>query len=178
MKNASYHRHSIVMVIAVTTLACWSVLANAQLSTQVNSAARTFLTSQGRAAQSSHASPQLIQPEELAAIVQSSKGPKPLILYVGFRVLYLQAHIPRSEYIGPTSTVEGIQQLRKRVQNLPKSQFVVLYCGCCPWTQCPNVAPAYKQMRSMGFSNVRVLYIPQNFGANWVDKGYPVARGE
>jgi hypothetical protein len=30
----------------------------------------------------------------------------------------------------------------------------------------------------MGFSNVKVLYIPDNFGTDWVDKGYPVAKGE
>jgi len=25
---------------------------------------------------------------------------------------------------------------------------------------------------------VKVLYISDNFGANWVDKGYPVAKGD
>jgi len=122
--------------------------------------------------------PQLIQPEELAKIVQSSKGPKPLILYVGFHVLYLQAHIPRSEYIGPSSEPDGLERLRKRVQDLPHTRFIVLYCGCCPWSKCPNVTPAYKQLRAMGFTKVKLLYIPDNFGKDWVDKGFPVARGQ
>jgi hypothetical protein len=30
----------------------------------------------------------------------------------------------------------------------------------------------------VGFTNVKVLYISNNFGTNWVDKGYPVAKGE
>jgi hypothetical protein len=30
----------------------------------------------------------------------------------------------------------------------------------------------------MGFTNVKVLYIADNFGTNWVDKGYPTAKGE
>jgi len=30
----------------------------------------------------------------------------------------------------------------------------------------------------MGFTNVKVLYIADNFGADWVDKGYPTAKGE
>jgi hypothetical protein len=30
----------------------------------------------------------------------------------------------------------------------------------------------------MGFTNVKVLYIADNFGADWVNKGYPVAKGE
>jgi hypothetical protein len=29
----------------------------------------------------------------------------------------------------------------------------------------------------MGFTNVKVLYIADNFGKDWVDKGYPVAKG-
>jgi hypothetical protein len=30
----------------------------------------------------------------------------------------------------------------------------------------------------MGFTNVKVLYIANNFGADWVEKGYPVAKGD
>jgi hypothetical protein len=30
----------------------------------------------------------------------------------------------------------------------------------------------------MGFTKVRVLYIANNFGADWVAKGYPTAKGE
>ena len=29
----------------------------------------------------------------------------------------------------------------------------------------------------MGFRNVRVLYIANNFGVDWLDKGYPVSKG-
>jgi hypothetical protein len=39
----------------------------------------------------------LMQPAELAAILKSAAAPKPLILKIGFRTLYLQAHIPDSE---------------------------------------------------------------------------------
>ena len=120
----------------------------------------------------------LIQPEELVRIVQSDKSAKPLILQVGSNVLFAQAHIPGSEYAGSASTESGRQQLRKRVEALPRNQSIVLYCGCCPWTHCPNVNPAYQELRTMGFTKVKVLYIANNFGADWVDKGYPVAKGE
>jgi hypothetical protein len=40
------------------------------------------------------------------------------------------------------------------------------------------VNPAYDALRQLGFSKVKVLYIANNFGADWVDKGYPVAKGE
>ncbi|HTM42084.1 MAG TPA: hypothetical protein VL177_14290, partial [Terriglobales bacterium] len=76
------------------------------------------------------------------------------------------------------SSAEGSKELRRRVEGLPRNRFIVLYCGCCPWSHCPNVQPAYKELRSMGFRNVRVLYIESNFGADWVDKGYPVSKGQ
>ncbi len=120
----------------------------------------------------------LIQPDALVKLLQSNAAAKPLILQVGFQKLYQQAHIPGAEYVGAATDAEGIQKLEKRVSALPKRKAIVLYCGCCPWWHCPNVQPAYELLHSMGFTNVKVLYIAQNFGADWVDKGYPVARGE
>jgi thiosulfate/3-mercaptopyruvate sulfurtransferase len=127
---------------------------------------------------SSIPSSRLISAEELVKILQSPKGEKPLLIQVGSHVLYSQAHIPRSEYIGPASSESGLQQLRRRVESLPRSKFIVIYCGCCPWSHCPNVKPADDTLHAMGFTNVKVLYIANNFGADWVDKGYPVARGD
>jgi thiosulfate/3-mercaptopyruvate sulfurtransferase len=123
-------------------------------------------------------SPQLIQPAELAKVLQGSTGQKPLVIQVGFRTLYEQAHIPGSEYVGPSSQAEGIRELHKRVQGLPRNRPIVLYCGCCPWSHCPNVQPAYHELQGMGFRNVKLLYIANNFGADWVDKGYPVSKGK
>lgn len=118
-----------------------------------------------------------VSPEELVHTL-AGKGSKPLLLQVGSLMLFVQAHIPGSEYIGAGSTPEGIQKLRRRVSDLRKNTEIVLYCGCCPWSHCPNVNPAYETLQQMGFTNVKVLYIANNFGADWVDKGYPVARGE
>jgi thiosulfate/3-mercaptopyruvate sulfurtransferase len=120
----------------------------------------------------------LIQPDELVKILQSSRGEKPLMIQVGSHVLYEQAHIPGSEYIGPPTSEVGLLQLRKRVEPLPRKKFIVLYCGCCPWDHCPNVKPADDALQAMGFTNVKVLYFANNFGADWVDKGYPVAKGQ
>jgi thiosulfate/3-mercaptopyruvate sulfurtransferase len=123
-------------------------------------------------------SSELINPEELVKILQAHKDEQPLVIQVGSHVLYQQAHIPGSEYIGPASSEAGLQQLRARVQPLPRKKLIVIYCGCCPWSHCPNVKPADDGLRAMGFSNVKVLYIAENFGADWVNKGYPVAKGE
>lgn len=119
-----------------------------------------------------------IMPEDLVKTLQNSGKEKPLMIQVGSHVLYAQAHIPGSEYIGPASSETGLQQLRKRVEALARTKLIVLYCGCCPWSHCPNVKPADDALQAMGFKNVKVLYISDNFGTNWVDKGYPTAKGE
>ncbi len=118
----------------------------------------------------------LIQPADFAATLQSAT-PKPLILQVGSHVLFAEAHIPGAEYAGPTNQDAGLQILKDRVALLPKDTAIVLYCGCCPWDRCPNIAPAYNQLHAMGFTHLKVLHIADNFGANWVAKGYPVAKG-
>lgn len=120
---------------------------------------------------------QLLQPEELVQILRSSGGEKPLIFQVGPRVFYAEAHIPGSEYIGATAQESGLQALRDRVKALAHDRSIVLYCGCCPWTKCPNVGPAYQELASLGLRRVKVLYIADNFGKDWVSKGYPVEKG-
>jgi thiosulfate/3-mercaptopyruvate sulfurtransferase len=120
----------------------------------------------------------LINPEELAKILQSPKAEKPLLIHVGFHVLYVQGHIPGSEYIGPASDTNALQKLRDRVQSLPRNKFIVLYCGCCPWNHCPNLKPADDALRTMGFTNVKAFYLADNIATNWRDKGYPIATGE
>jgi thiosulfate/3-mercaptopyruvate sulfurtransferase len=165
---------------ALIALVCFSAISgSAQHLENVSSGKPTSAASRVLTTQSSAVDgPQLVQPEDLVNTLKSAKSSKPLIIQVGFRVLYLQAHVPGSEYTGPASSAEGIRQFRKRVEALPRTQSIVLYCGCCPWDKCPNVNPAYKELRAMGFTNVRVLYIADNFGKDWVDKGYPVAKGE
>jgi hypothetical protein len=119
---------------------------------------------------------QLIQPEDLKNLLSATGTGRPLILQVGSKVMFDQAHIPGSEYVGPDSREEGLQLLEQRVKTLSKNSFVVLYCGCCPWGRCPNVGNAFKTLHDAGYTNVKVLYIADNFGTNWVSKGYPVAQ--
>ncbi len=120
-------------------------------------------------------SPALIQPDELVKSLRS--GAKPIILYVGPEFLYGQAHIPGAEFIGPASQPQSLNNLRQRVSSLPRTLAVVLYCGCCPWQHCPNIRPAYAELRKLGFQHAKALYLANSFGTDWVDKGYPVAKG-
>jgi hypothetical protein len=120
---------------------------------------------------------QLIQPDSLNHLLRATGTEKPLVLQVGSHVLYAQAHIPGSEYVGPGSQPAGQEALKSRMASVPRKNSIVIYCGCCPWNHCPNIAPAFTKLQEMGFTNVKVLYLADNFGTNWVSQGYPVEQG-
>ena len=160
MKSSSRKSFVLRAILLLSLIAGWSVKAHA--AQQPTSSIPTAV---------------LIQPAALASLLQSTTSPKPLILQVGSHVLYAEAHIPGSEYAGPAGDDAGLQTLRNRVAKLPKSAAIILYCGCCPWARCPNIAPAFSQLHSLGFTNVKVLYLADDFGTNWVDKGYPSTKG-
>ncbi len=117
----------------------------------------------------------LIQPETLAARLRSNNS-KPAVLFVGFPVLYRSTKIPGAIMTGPAAKSEGIQLLKNAVASMPKNREIVLYCGCCPWSHCPNVRPAFKAMKEWGYTNVKVLSIPTNLATDWVSKGYPTEK--
>ena len=142
-----------------------------------NSAKSQWATSPPASALTIPAS-ELIQPADLNRLLRASGAEKPLILQVGSRMMFAEAHIPGSEYAGPGSQSDGVQVLRARVASLTRETFIILYCGCCPWNRCPNVGPAYSLLHGMGFTRVKVLYIANNFGDDWVNKGFPVAKGQ
>ena len=73
-----------------------------------------------------------IQPAELVQTIKSGGAQKPLVLYVGPKAFYTQAHIPGAEFIGPVARPEGMEKLRARAASLSKDGPVVIYCGCCP----------------------------------------------
>jgi len=120
---------------------------------------------------------QLIQAAELNRLLQAGGDGQPVVLQVGSHVMFEQAHIPGALYAGPGSQASGLQLLESIAAQSQKRRLIVLYCGCCPWNRCPNVGPAYKQLRELGFSNVKVLYMANNFGDDWVNKGYPIEAG-
>jgi len=119
-----------------------------------------------------------ISPEDLVKALKLATKQQPLVLNVGPRTLYLQAHIPGAEYIAPGSSAQFNTAIEARMKNVPHGKFIVIYCGCCPWDRCPNMHPAFAQLHTMGFTNVKMLYIADNFGTDWVYKGYPATKGE
>lgn len=119
----------------------------------------------------------LIEPAQLAPRLKGPPVARPVIYYVGFGVLHRSKHIPGAEFVGPASKQEGLQALREAVLNHPRTQEIVINCGCCPWDHCPNLRPAFVMLHELGFKRVRVLSLPTSFPKDWIEKGYPFETG-
>jgi len=121
---------------------------------------------------------QVLHAADFVPEIASAKGANSLtIIYVGFRTLFEGGHIAEASFHGTASKEEGLAELKKWVNALPRSTNLVIYCGCCPFDHCPNIRPAYTALHGMGFTHVRVLVLPTSFAADWVEKGYPMQRG-
>jgi hypothetical protein len=118
---------------------------------------------------------EVLEPAALASLLKDSKSPT--VLCVAFPVLYHLKHISHAGFAGPGSKPEGIEMLKKAVANLPKDADLVIYCGCCPMVKCPNIRPAYRVLKELGFTHVRILNIPTNMNADWYTKNYPTEEG-
>src|SRR5215472_1064419 len=115
---------------------------------------------------------------ETTALVQAMQSPNPpVVIAVPFAVLYRNKHILHAIDGGTGSKPEGIETLKKAVANLAKDSDIVVYCGCCPMVKCPNIRPAYRTLKEMGFTRVRVLNIPTNMHTDWYTKDYPSEAG-
>jgi len=113
---------------------------------------------------------EIIQPAELA---KRMAGAAPPIVCVAFPRLYKQRHIQGAKFAGPGNKPEGITDLEALASTVSKDSEVVIYCGCCPMKDCPNIRPAYDALKRLGFTKVRVLNIANNFHNDWTTKGYP-----
>ena len=92
-------------------------------------------------------------------------------------MLFRANHIPGAIYAGPGSRPEGLELLKQAVEKLPRDREIILYCGCCPWTNCPNVKPAMALLAQMGFTHAKAMFLETGFFKDWTEKGYPVEPG-
>lgn len=119
----------------------------------------------------------LMPPGQLADLLSKSNRPRPTLIFVGYHSLFVGAHMQGAIFAGPDSKPEGIEQLKAVVRNMPRVRPIVVYCGCCPFEKCPNVRPAYRTLKELGFEHVSVVHIPTNLHTDWVEKGYPTTKG-
>jgi thiosulfate/3-mercaptopyruvate sulfurtransferase len=118
----------------------------------------------------------VITVDELASLLNKQGSKEVYIYQVGYKSLYSKGHIKGSLYAGPASEDEGLQMLKSSIKDLPRDKDIILYCGCCSWIDCPNIRPAFETVIKMGFKNVKVLYLPDNFIVDWRNKGLPVEK--
>lgn len=121
------------------------------------------------------AKPELMEPAALVKELQGGKSPT--LLCTAFTLLYKTRHILHAVEAGPGSKPEGLELLKRDVAGLSKDADIVIYCGCCPMVKCPNIRPAYRTLKEMGFTHVRVLNIATNMHTDWYSKGYPAEDG-
>ena len=135
--------------------------------------------SPGQAAQAQKPDPwtaaQTVEPAALAKEISGNS--KPTVVCVAPHFLYEGGHIPGATFHGPASTPQGLDDLKKWASTISKSTNLVVYCGCCPLTRCPNLRPAFEALHGMGFSHLRVLLLPTNFYTDWASKGYATDKG-
>jgi thiosulfate/3-mercaptopyruvate sulfurtransferase len=136
-------------------------------------AGRSLLAAGGDAPADPWTSAQTVQPADLDKELADANGTgKPTVVCVAPHVLYEGGHIPGALFHGPGSSAQGLDDLKKWAQPLPRSANIVVYCGCCPLDHCPNLRPAFVALRDMGFTHLRALIIPTNFFTDWVKPGY------
>jgi thiosulfate/3-mercaptopyruvate sulfurtransferase len=122
---------------------------------------------------------QTILPDALAKeLTAKDQTKRPTVICVGFRPLYDGAHVPGAVFHGAASTPPGFADLKTWAHDVPRSSNIVLYCGCCPLQHCPNLKPGFSALRDMGFTNLRVLLLPNDFNMDWIEKGYAVEKGK
>jgi thiosulfate/3-mercaptopyruvate sulfurtransferase len=119
----------------------------------------------------------VVQPADLAQEIREKNPTAPTILYVGFRTLYAGGHITGAVFHGTASSDSGMAEMKKWADTLPRAANLVIYCGCCPFDKCPNVRPAFAALHAMGLTHLRVLALPENFNADWIEKGFPIEKG-
>ncbi|MFD2518381.1 rhodanese-like domain-containing protein [Salinimicrobium flavum] len=112
---------------------------------------------------------QLLEPAQLAATLNDPQRTAPVIIDLG-----AGGAIKGSVEVGETRFKTGMDNLKKQVENLPKDADIVIYCGCCPFENCPNIRPAFGLLNDMAFENHKLLNLTRNIKVDWFDKGYPV----
>jgi thiosulfate/3-mercaptopyruvate sulfurtransferase len=111
----------------------------------------------------------LLEPVTLANMITSPTGQKPVIFNIG-----PVGDIKGAVHIGSTANKTGLDKLTKALASVPKDKMVVIYCGCCPFRNCPNIRPAFSLLKEQGFKNPKLLNLTQNLKVDWTDYGYPM----
>jgi hypothetical protein len=114
---------------------------------------------------------QLIESSELASIINDTSKKQPIVLDIGSF-----GGVKNSIRIGPARDNANLVKLRETLGKYSKDENIVIYCGCCPFKDCPNIRPAFNVLKELNFTNAKLLNLPHNLKTDWADKGYPMNR--
>jgi thiosulfate/3-mercaptopyruvate sulfurtransferase len=112
---------------------------------------------------------QVMKTTELARILNDPNAKKPVIINVG-----PMANIKTAISTGAANSPEGMQKFRTEASRLKKTDKIVIYCGCCTMSNCPNIREAFSYLNKEGFKNHMVLDIQTGIVEDWSGKGYPM----
>lgn len=106
--------------------------------------------------------------DELAKMIETGSNPKLKIFNIGPAGL-IQGAID----IGEGRDKENQARFKAALDSLPKDTPIVIYCGCCPFKDCPNIRPTFAMLNELKFTQHKLLDLQQNLRVDWIDKGYP-----
>ncbi|MFD0750943.1 rhodanese-like domain-containing protein [Mucilaginibacter calamicampi] len=112
---------------------------------------------------------ELMEPGELNYVIKSNKAP--VIFNTG-----TVEDIKGAIHIGSINESANLEKLKTALKAHAKNTEIVVYCGCCPFGKCPNIRPAYKLLKDLGYTNVKVLNLYVNLRNNWTSAGYPLEK--
>ena len=138
------------LALAFSIIVCFAIMVNAQVIQELWKPS------------------QLVETKDLAKKIEKNDTKKMVILSIG-----PDSVIKGSVNIGATHDHQNIEKMKAYLKDVPKDKEVVLYCGCCPFSRCPNIRPAFNTMMELGFKNGKLLNIPNNIKTDWIDHDYP-----
>lgn len=175
MNTNRKHVGASVLIVSAVTVLIASITAFL-LGTPLAAPANPLVAAQAQSPDQDIPASQIIQPEELTKELASNA--KPIVVCVAPHFLYQGAHIPGAVFHGPGSNPDGLKDLEQWAQGVSRDANIVIYCGCCPMVRCPNVRPALHALNGMGFTHLKVLWLAKDFHTDWIEKGYPVEKGQ
>jgi thiosulfate/3-mercaptopyruvate sulfurtransferase len=114
---------------------------------------------------------QLMAPKDLATLINNKSVTEPIIISVGPAGL-----IKDAVDMGAAHEKENLNKLKEFLSNQKRDRQIVIYCGCCPFEHCPNIRPAFTLLNDLKFTNQKLLNLPHNLKADWINSGYPMTQ--
>ena len=108
-----------------------------------------------------------MEPNELNNRIKTQKN-VPVILNVS---ALKHTPIKGSLHIGDMQD-HSYTDLKLALGKTPKNKEIVVYCGCCTLDNCERVEKAFNLLRANGYTNVKVLNLPEGFYPDWKGKGF------